>query len=67
MLFGPPNRFSQPNLLGTFNWMVYFKHPIIPFPFMIRIYYLLEKYKLTDAVLIALIVVLKVLYKMYKV
>lgn len=31
-----------------------------------RIYQLLEKYKLTDALLIVLIVILKVLYKVYK-
>jgi hypothetical protein len=32
-----------------------------------KIYELLEKHKLTDAVLIVLIVILKVLYKMYRV
>jgi len=35
--------------------------------FVLKIYELLEKYKLTDAVLIALIVIMKVIYKMYKV
>jgi hypothetical protein len=34
--------------------------------FALKIYQLLEKYKLTDPVLIALIVVLKVIYKMHK-
>ena len=33
--------------------------------FASKIYTLLEKYKLTDALLIALIVFLKVLYKVY--
>lgn len=33
----------------------------------LKIYQLLEKYKLTDAVLIALIVFMKVIYKMYKI
>jgi hypothetical protein len=33
----------------------------------LKIYQTLEKYKLTDAVLIALIVIMKVIYKMYKV
>ena len=35
--------------------------------FVTKIYQLLERYKLTAALLIALIVILKVLYKMYKV
>jgi len=35
--------------------------------FIARIYQFLEKYRLTDAVLITLIVILKVLYKIYKV
>jgi len=34
---------------------------------VLKIYQLLEKYGLTDAVLIALIVIMKVIYKMYKV
>jgi hypothetical protein len=33
----------------------------------LKIYQTLEKYKLTDAVLIALIVIMKVIYKIYKV
>jgi hypothetical protein len=33
----------------------------------LKIYQTLEKYKLTDAVLIALIVIMKVIHKMYKV
>lgn len=33
---------------------------------VLKLYQLLEKYKLTDAVLIALIIIMKVLYKVYK-
>jgi hypothetical protein len=45
----------------------YFGAPINPTMLVTKIYQLLEKYKLTDAVLIALIVLMKVLYKFYKV
>lgn len=38
-------------------------HPMI----VLKLYQLLEKYNLTDAALIILIVVLKVIYKTYKV
>jgi hypothetical protein len=34
---------------------------------ILKVYQLLEKYGLTDAVLIALIVIMKVIYKMYHV
>ncbi len=43
-------------------WLHLKIHPMI----VLKIYQLLEKYRLTDAVLIVLIVIMKVLYKMIK-